>query len=151
MEMFMHSIPNGAGFETPHLDLLLETGVVFTQCPLVCFCLCADTICDSSPVITSIADAILVEHGIIFQGVRLYLNQQTIADVLRRSGYSTAFLGKSHLGSTFLKQLMEQLQIVLMMRTLSQRFRDGPIDHGFECSLTLPAGIQSEPYAFFQK
>ena len=23
--------PNGAGFETPHLDLLLETGVVFTH------------------------------------------------------------------------------------------------------------------------
>ena len=33
---------------------------------------------------------------------------------------------------------------------VSQRFYDGPLDHGFEYSLTLPAGIQSEPYAFFK-
>jgi hypothetical protein len=33
---------------------------------------------------------------------------------------------------------------------LSQRFYDGPRDHGFDYSLTLPAGIQAEPYAFFQ-
>ena len=57
--------PQGAGFETPHLDFLLETGVIL---PMLTRLLCLhqhDMHC--SPVIMSIADAILVVHGIFFR------------------------------------------------------------------------------------
>ena len=140
--------PNGAGFETPYLDLLLETGVVFTHAH------------SSASVCAPTRYAILTGNHVYrgrnpggtwdhFSGSQIVSGQQTIADVLRRSGYSTAFFGKSHLGSTFLKH-DGTVANSFDDADLSRRFRDGPIDHGFECSLTLPAGIQSEPYAFFK-
>ena len=140
--------PNGAGFETPHLEFLLEKGVVFTNAH------------SSASVCAPTRYALLTGNHVYrgrnpggtwdhFSGSQIVSNQQTIADVLGRAGYSTAFFGKSHLGSTFLKR-DGTIANSFDDADLSQRFRDGPIDHGFEYSLTLPAGIQSEPYAFFK-
>ena len=140
--------PQGAGFETPHLDFLLETGVVFTNAH------------SSASVCAPTRYALLTGNHVYrgrnpggtwdhFSGSQIILNQKTIADVLRQAGYSTAFFGKSHLGSTFLK-IDGTVANGFQDADLSQRFRDGPIDHGFEYSLTLPSGIQSEPYAFFK-
>lgn len=140
--------PNGAGFETPHLEFLVETGVVFTNAH------------SSASVCAPTRYALLTGNHVYrgrnpggtwghFSGSQILPDQQTIADVLKGAGYSTAFFGKSHLGSMFLKSdgtIANSFQDA----DLSQRFRDGPIDHGFEYSLTLPAGIQSEPYAFFK-
>ena len=71
----------------------------------------------SSPVIMSIADAILVEHGIIFQGSQIVSDQQTIADVLRRVGLFHGVLWEKPPWFYIPEIRMEQLQIVLMMRT----------------------------------
>lgn len=145
----VHSLnPKGAGFETPHLDFLLEKGVVFTNAH------------SSASVCAPTRYALLTGNHVYrgrnpggtwdhFSGSQIILNQKTIADVLRQAGYSTAFFGKSHLGSTFLK-FDGTVANGFQDADLSQRFRDGPIDHGFEYSLTLPSGIQSEPYAFFK-
>ncbi len=140
--------PNGAGFETPHLEFLLEKGVVFTNAH------------SSASVCAPTRYALLTGNHVYrgrnpggtwdhFSGSQIVSNQQTIADVLGRAGYSTAFFGKSHLGSTFLKR-DGTIANSFDDADMSQRFRDGPIDHGFQYSLTLPAGIQSEPYAFFK-
>lgn len=140
--------PNGAGFETPHLDFLLEAGVVFTNAH------------SSASVCAPTRYALLTGNHVYrgrnpggtwdhFSGSQILPDQQTIADVLKGVGYSTAFFGKSHLGSTFLKS-DGTIASSFQDADLTQRFRDGPIDHGFEYSLTLPAGIQSEPYAFFK-
>jgi len=140
--------PQGAGFETPHLDFLLETGVVFTNAHSSAS-VCAPTryaLLTGNHVYRGRKPGGTWDH---FSGSQIVLNQKTIADVLRPAGYSTAFFGKSHLGSTFLKS-DGTVANGFQDADLSQRFRDGPIDHGFEYSLTLPAGIQSEPYAFFK-
>ena len=140
--------PNGAGFETPHLEFLLETGVVFANAH------------SSASVCAPTRYALLTGNHVYrgrnpggtwdhFSGSQILPDQQTIADVLKGAGYSTAFFGKSHLGSRFL-QSDGKIANSFKDADLSQRFRDGPIDHGFEYSLTLPAGIQSEPYAFFK-
>jgi len=62
----------------------------------------------------------------------------TVAELLKQHGYATAFFGKLHLGG------------VQTTGGAYGQFRDGPIDHGFEYSLTLPSGIQASPYAFFR-
>ena len=140
--------PNGSGFETPHLDNLLEKGVVFTNAH------------SSASVCAPTRYALLTGNHVYrgrnpggtwghFSGSQIVSGQQTLADVLSRAGYSTAFFGKSHLGSTFFKSDGTNAN-GFHDADLSQRFHDGPIDHGFEYSLTLPAGIQSEPYAFFK-
>ena len=140
--------PNGSGFETPHLDNLLKMGVVFINAH------------SSASVCAPTRYALLTGNHVYrgrnpggtwghFSGSQIVSDQQTLADVLRRAGYSTAFFGKSHLGSTFFKSDGTNAH-GFHDADLSQRFHDGPIDHGFEYSLTLPAGIQSEPYAFFK-
>lgn len=73
-----------------------------------------------------------------FSGSQILKGQMTIADMLREHGYATAFFGKLHLGG------------VQATGGAYGQFRDGPIDHGFDYSLTLPSGIQASPYAFFR-
>ena len=132
--------PNGSGFETPHLDNLLEKGVVFTNAH------------SSASVCAPTRYALLTGNHVYrgrnpggtwghFSGSQIVSGQQTLADVLSRAGYSTAFFGKSHLGSTFFKSDGTNAN-GFHDADLSQCFHDGPIDHGFEYSLTLPAGIQ---------
>ena len=140
--------PDGSGFETPHLDNLLELGVTFTNAH------------SSASVCAPTRYALLTGNHVYrgrnpggtwghFSGSQILHDQQTLADVLRHAGYKTAFFGKSHLGSRFLRP--NGIQATgFDDADVSQRFYDGPLDHGFEYSLTLPAGIQSEPYAFFK-
>lgn len=73
-----------------------------------------------------------------YGGSHIRQGQNTIADMLSQHGYATAFFGKSHLGGA---------------KTQNGKYgqlRQGPIDHGFDYSLTLPSGIQAKPYAFFR-
>jgi len=73
-----------------------------------------------------------------FDGSQILKGQMTIADMLRENDYATAFFGKLHLGG------------VQAEAGKYGQFLEGPIDHGFDYSLTLPSGIQSKPYAFFR-
>ena len=139
---------DGAGFATPNLDALVAKGVTFTQAHS------SASVC--APTRYALLTGNHVYRGRLpggtwshFAGSQILLGQQTIADRLRDAGYTTAFFGKGHLGSTFLRQDGTPAKD-FGDADLSQRFQDGPRDHGFDYSLTLPAGIQSEPYAFFQ-
>jgi arylsulfatase A-like enzyme len=141
--------PDGAGFATPNLDALVKAGVSFTQAH------------SSASVCAPTRYALLSGNHVYrgrqpngtwshFQGSQIMPGQRTIADMLRGAGYSTAFFGKGHLGSKFLRKDGQPARN-FSDADLTQRFLDGPLDHGFDYSLILPGGIQSEPYAFFHK
>ncbi|MGB0325977.1 MAG: sulfatase-like hydrolase/transferase [Akkermansiaceae bacterium] len=71
-----------------------------------------------------------------FGGSQIRAGQLTLSKHLQNAGYTTAFFGKFHLGGK--------------SNGLSNKFSAGPIDQGFDYSLTLPSGIQSNPYAFYK-
>ena len=140
--------PDGAGFTTPNLDELVASGVTFSQAHS------SASVC--APTRYALLTGNHVYRGRLpggtwshFAGSQILSGQQTIADRLRGAGYTTAFFGKGHLGSIFLRKDGTPAKD-FGDADLSQPFQDGPRDHGFDYSLTLPAGIQSEPYAFFQ-
>lgn len=140
--------PKGSGFSTPNLDALVAKGVTFTHAHS------SASVC--APTRYSLLTGNHVYRGRLpggtwshFQGSQILQGQETIADLLKSIGYSTAFFGKGHLGSSFLRGDGKRATD-FNNADLSRRFQDGPRDHGFDYSLTLPAGIQSEPYAFFQ-
>jgi arylsulfatase A len=64
------------------------------------------------------------------------IERLTIADVLRSAGYRTACVGKWHLG------LGPEGQETDYTRPL----RPGPLDHGFDTSLVIPASLDMAPY-----
>lgn len=76
----------------------------------------------------------------------------TVAEILQRAGYRTAFFGKGHLGGDAFdsdgKVIREESAINTM--DFSRGIRDSLNQHGFDYSLLLPSGIQHEPYAFFE-
>ncbi|MCG8448799.1 MAG: sulfatase-like hydrolase/transferase [Pirellulales bacterium] len=140
--------PNGCGIPTPHLDEFVKDGAYFVHAH------------SSSSVCAPSRYALLTGNHVyrgtqpmgtwgMFCPSQIKPGQRTIADVLRSNGYSTAFFGKLHLGGIFYQH--DGAPSELFDETdLTRRFTDGPIDHGFDYSLTLPAGIQASPYAFFE-
>jgi len=80
--------------------------------------------------------------------------QETLAHVLKRSGYHTAFFGKVHLGGrVYSKTTGEPLEGWKIDHTdidFSRPIGQGPAEQGFDYSYSLPNGIQGKPYAFFE-
>lgn len=62
--------------------------------------------------------------------------QRTLASMLKAAGYSTAFVGKWHVGGGMGPRARET----------QEHSPGGPRAHGFNTSLTLPRGIQNTPY-----
>lgn len=72
-------------------------------------------------------------------------DRPTIASVLRRCGYSTAVVGKWHLGLDFSKkgEGAEHLDF-------SMPVANGPKELGFEFSYVIPASLDFPPYVFVE-
>lgn len=128
--------PEG-GIPTPHLNRLAKNGANFINAHS------SASVC--APTRYSLLTGNHVYRGrnamgtwAPFSGSQIRTNQKTLASLLRDNGYATAFFGKSHLGG------------VKSDDGEYGRFRKGPLDHGFDYSLTLPSGIQAKPHAFFQ-
>ncbi|MGI9517774.1 MAG: sulfatase-like hydrolase/transferase [Pirellulaceae bacterium] len=145
----LHALnPEGCGIPTPHLDQLVADGVVFrhahspaAMCSPSRYSLLTGNYCFRGRRTTGTWD--VFEPGQILQG------QRTIADMLRGHGYSTAFFGKYHLGGEFYRK-EGSLADSFGEADLTLPFSNGPLDHGFDESWTLPSGIQASPAAFFK-
>ena len=82
--------------------------------------------------------------------------QNTIGNLLKEAGYHTAIFGKLHMGGDFYSReypgqfVHGKIEDDQTSIDFSLRFRNGPLDHGFDYSFILPSGIQYKPYAYFE-
>ncbi|MCG8307516.1 MAG: sulfatase-like hydrolase/transferase [Cytophagales bacterium] len=78
--------------------------------------------------------------------------QITVAEVMKRAGYRTAFFGKSHLGGDIRdhegRLIRNQKEIHHM--DFSKGVHNSINEYGFDYSYALPSGIQHAPFAFFE-
>ncbi len=76
----------------------------------------------------------------------------TVAEVMQKAGYRTAFFGKSHLGGDVRNK---EGQLIRKQNKLSEMdftygVHNSINEYGFDYSYALPSGIQHEPFAFFE-
>ena len=84
-----------------------------------------------------------------FDSSQITADQETLAYQLNKKGYRTSFFGKVHLGGIF-RNAQEQIVNNFDDADLTKKFSDGLSEHGFDYSLSLPSGIQKNPFAFFK-
>jgi len=133
---------------TPNIDRLAKTGISFHHAhspAAVC-----------APTRYAIVTGNHVYRGRLPNGTwnpddpsQITMGQETLGDRLQKSGYRTAFFGKTHLGGIF-KNARGEIVDSFVAADLSQSFNDGVSEHGFDYSLSLPSGIQKNPFAFFR-
>lgn len=141
-----------AAFTTPHIDRLAERGVQFTD---------AHT---SSSVCTPTRYGLLtgrynwrseLKQGVLSGYSKSLLNKRrlTIADLLRKEKYRTAFIGKWHLGWNW--QLEEQTKNINSLNSrpevaFSQPVEMGPEAHGFSYSYGFSGSLDMPPYVYVE-
>ncbi|SMO78863.1 Arylsulfatase A [Fodinibius sediminis] len=146
------SYNENAAFTTPHIDQLAEQGVRFTD---------AHT---SSSVCTPTRYGLLtgrynwrseLKQGVLSGYSRSLLtkNRLTLADLLRKEDYRTAFIGKWHLGWNW--QLEKQNKNIDKLDSrpevdFSQPISMGPGDHGFIYSYGFSGSLDMPPYVYVE-
>ncbi len=122
----------GSRFQTPHLDRLVREGMAFTDAHS------SDTVCTPSRYglltgryswRTRLKKGVMGAEG---KGL-IAAGRTTLASILRDSGYTTAMVGKWHLGMTF--------QGNKGNRDWSRPVLDGPVDKGFDYFYGIPASM----------
>ena len=86
-------------------------------------------------------------------GSQILPGQDTLADLLKRAGYATAFVGKYHLGAHFYKKGSNDFATGADPDSsvdFARAMIDGPGDRGFDYSFVAMRGIQAGPYAYFE-
>jgi len=86
-------------------------------------------------------------------GSQILPGQLTLGHVLQQAGYSTAFIGKYHMGGEFYLKNSDRFARFNTPEAdidFSRKFRDGPTETGFDYSFLALRGIQDSPYAFFE-
>jgi arylsulfatase A-like enzyme len=86
-------------------------------------------------------------------GSQILQGQDTLADLLKRAGYTTAFVGKYHLGAHFYKIGSNEFATGADPDSsvdFARAMIDGPGEKGFDYSFVAMRGIQAGPYAYFQ-
>ena len=131
-----------SAWQTPHLDRLAREGLRFTDAHS------ASSLCTPSryALLTGryawrgrLKQAVL--HG--YSPPLVEPGRLTIADFLRQQGYTTAMLGKWHLGLDWVRtgSLPENVDF-------AQPFRGGPTAHGFDRFFGLSASLDMPPYVW---
>lgn len=122
---------------TPNMDALRAEGMAFTDCH------------SSSAVCTPSRYSILtgrycwrtrLQSGVLsgFSPPLISSSQTTVAQLLRQQGYTTAAMGKWHLGLDFDKQ------------DFTKPITDGPLQHGFDYFFGISASLDMPPYDFIE-
>lgn len=138
---------------TPHIDRLAAEGMRFTDAHT------ASAVC--APSRYSAMTGNYPFRGRNRWGTWLYHKesqilggQKTVAEILQDAGYRSAFFGKWHMGGDFFKKGSNDFYrggyYNWQSVDFTRRFHNGPLDHGFDYSLTLPDGIQNPPYGYFE-
>lgn len=86
-------------------------------------------------------------------GSQVLDGQMTLGSILKEAGYETAIFGKLHLGGDFYEKGSDNFVLGNSPEELidfGRRFRNGPLDYGFNYSYLALRGIQKSPYAFFE-
>lgn len=115
---------------TPHLDKLAAQGMRFTDAHSPASW-CTPTRYSLLTGRYPTRNALKWRDGPIIEPGRL-----TIASMLRQHGYTTAAIGKWHLGIDVRAEDYSDI-------------RGGPVDHGFDHSFNIPASLDIPPYYYF--
>lgn len=122
---------------TPNMDALRAEGMAFTDCHSSC------AVCTPSrySILTGrYCWRTRLQNGVLggFSPPLISSNQMTVAQLFRQQGYTTAGMGKWHLGLDFDKQ------------DFSKPITDGPLQHGFDSFFGISASLDMPPYDFFE-
>ena len=141
----------GAAVATPFISELAASGVRFTDAH-------AHTLC--SPSRYSLLSGNYVFRGRytssawnVFNGHSQFRpGQQSLAAAFRDAGYETCLVGKWGIGDGIagLPDHLDPSESVDWLLRRGRRLAEGPSRWGFNYSLTVPAGIQAPPFAWFR-
>ncbi|SFF67718.1 Arylsulfatase A [Salegentibacter agarivorans] len=149
----MHS--NNIILKTPTLDKLAKSGMLFTNAHSPA-ALCAPTryaVMTGNNSYRSYAP-----WGVwgAYQQSPVKTDQLTLGKVMKNAGYSTGFFGKWGFGMDFYRKGdttkiyrgdRSKLELDVDIKQIAGR---GPIENGFDYSITYPSGIQDVPYAVYE-
>jgi len=128
--------------DTPNVDKLAQSGMRFTDCH------------SSSAVCTPSRYSVLtgrycwrteLKQGVLrgFSPPLIDRERLTVAEMLRGVGYSTACIGKWHLGLGWQHHADGSVDF-------TQPLTDSPIDHGFDSYFGISASLNMEPYCYIE-
>jgi len=122
---------------TPNMDKLRAEGMAFTDCHSSC------AVCTPSrySILTGrYCWRTRLQNGVLsgFSPPLISTSQTTVAQLLRDQGYTTAAMGKWHLGMDFDKQ------------DYTKPITDGPLQHGFDYFFGISASLDMPPYDFIE-
>lgn len=143
---------------TPNIDQLVNSGIYFTDAhsnSAVCTPTRYGILTGQYAFRTRLKDGVLWGYSPSL----IARERKTVGNVLQENGYTTACIGKWHLGLDW--QKMDESQeipdfkwddVVLPETTdnvdFSKYVKGGPSDHGFDYSFIIPASLDMSPYCF---
>jgi len=139
--------------QTPAIDKLIDEGITFTEAHA------SASVCTPSRYgLLTGRYAFRSEHaskGIEgFTGPVIEKDRETMASVLKKAGYTTACIGKWHLGVGW--QTKDGKEPGLDAKTgssnvdFSKKVTGGPNDYGFDYSFIHPASLDIPPYLYLR-
>lgn len=138
---------------TPNLDALLNSGLHFTDAHTVS-ALCAPT--RYSVMTGNYTFRCRKQWGVwgSCEPSAIGDNQHTVARMMKNAGYTTAFFGKWHLGGDWNVKGSDQIYRGAVTGDETTDFThiadNSPNHLGFDYSFMLPAGIQNNPFAYYE-
>lgn len=143
---------------TPHLDRLVGEGMHFTDAhtnSAVCTPTRYGLLTGRYAFRTRLKSGVLVGH----EPSLIEAGRTTIGSLMQKAGYTTACIGKWHLGLDWARkdttrQLWEGDNLWDIQNTenvdYAAQVDGGPADHGFDYSFIIPASLDIAPYVYIE-